>query len=656
MKRKAVFVGVDQYDDEGIHDLQCAANDAALMLAQFRAIGFDPVLLPNPTRDQVMREFRRITAGLGEGDEFLFYFAGHGFASPGGNDHLLFCRDDRYANIQYNFAGIPFGLLQSETERAGLSRIFIVDACRSNPFTTRGAGQPRDLLPSADSYVKNVRTGGLAVMRSCGQGQCALELPSKRRGVFSLAMDEVIGGSKRSGIELVFDQSFLKSVYDRMGEIAVENDLQLNQTPEIRLSANWGRVVLVAGRAEPTPRPTLEVVACPLCGRKNLVTETFRCRVCGADNLCLSHSSGTPGVCKSCAKPETASAAKPPKVTVSVSSGTEARTDGREDTDEWSRREAELKAAIEAELAAAREAEREVQEAIRRAKEKAEAERKARELAEEKKRRDAEEARQAAELEKKLAEVRRVREAAERKAREARYMAEGKTLTLPGGAEMRFRWCPAGTFTMGSPTSEDGRYDNETQHRVTLTRGFWMGEAPVTQEQWESVMGNNPSNFKGANLPVEQVSWNDCQEFIKKVNSALDCGARLPTEAEWEYACRAGTTGAYGGSGNLDEMGWYDGNSGDKTHPVGQKKPNAWGLCDMHGNVWEWCSDWFGDYPSGSVTDPTGPSSGSYLVLRGGSWRSVAWGCRSAYRYGYDPDGRFNSIGLRLLCSAGPHE
>ena len=141
------------------------------------------------------------------------------------------------------------------------------------------------------------------------------------------------------------------------------------------------------------------------------------------------------------------------------------------------------------------------------------------------------------------------------------------------------------------------------------------------------------------------------------MNSALDCGARLPTEAEWEYACRAGTTGAYGGSGNLDEMGWYDGNSGDKTHPVGQKKPNAWGLCDMHGNVWEWCSDWFGDYPSGSVTDPTGPSSGSYRVLRGGSWRSVAWGCRSAYRcYGYDPDGRFNSIGLRLLCSAGPHE
>ena len=237
-----------------------------------------------------------------------------------------------------------------------------------------------------------------------------------------------------------------------------------------------------------------------------------------------------------------------------------------------------------------------------------------------------------------------------------RQAGEVKTLTLPGGAEMRFRWCPAGTFTMGSPESEDGRDGDETQHQVTLTRGFWLGETPVTQKQWKSVMGDNPSVFKGANLPVEEVSWNDCQEFIQKVNAALNCGARLPTEAEWEYACRAGTSGAYGGTGELDELGWYDKNSGDKTHPVGQKKPNAWGLYDMHGNVWEWCSDWYGDYPSGSVTDPTGPSSGSSRVLRGGSWGCNARDCRSASRGRDYPGFRDYYGGFRLLCSAGPHE
>ena len=154
---------------------------------------------------------------------------------------------------------------------------------------------------------------------------------------------------------------------------------------------------------------------------------------------------------------------------------------------------------------------------------------------------------------------------------------ERKVVTV-NGVEFAFRWCPAGTFTMGAPTSEEGLY-NETQHEVTLTKGFWMLETEVTQKQWKAVMGTNPSFFKGDDLPVESVSWNDCQEFCEKT------GLQLPTEAQWEYACRAGTTDAY--AGNLDEMAWYYSNSGNKTHPVGTKKPNAWGLYDMHGNVWE---------------------------------------------------------------------
>ena len=163
---------------------------------------------------------------------------------------------------------------------------------------------------------------------------------------------------------------------------------------------------------------------------------------------------------------------------------------------------------------------------------------------------------------------------------------------------------------MGSP-------DNERQHEVTLTRGFWMLETPVTQEMWESVMGNNPSYFKGPKRPVETVSWDDCQRSIAMLNTYVrGMGFRLPSEVEWEYSCRAGSTGAYGGSGDLDDMGWYYYNSGDKTHEVKTKQANAWGLYDMHGNVWEWCQDWGGDYPSGPVTDPTGPESGSSLGFR----------------------------------------
>ena len=237
---------------------------------------------------------------------------------------------------------------------------------------------------------------------------------------------------------------------------------------------------------------------------------------------------------------------------------------------------------------------------------------------------------------------------------------ETRTLTLPGGAKMEMIYVAPGSFTMGSPRSEKGRAKStdETQHRVTLTKGFWLGKYEVTQAQWKSVMGSNPSGFKGDNLPVENVSWNDCQEFIRKVNaeakSQFGGEARLPTEAEWEYACRAGSAGAYAGTGNINTMGWYRGNSGKKTHPAGRMRSNAWGFYDMHGNVWEWCSDWYGAYAGGSVTDPAGGASGVNRVLRGGSWGDGARGCRSADRNWFSPGGRYRYIGFRLVCSAEP--
>ena len=220
---------------------------------------------------------------------------------------------------------------------------------------------------------------------------------------------------------------------------------------------------------------------------------------------------------------------------------------------------------------------------------------------------------------------------------------ETKTITLPGGVAMEMVWCPPGTFTMGSLNGAD---DEKPPHQVTLTKGFWMGKTEVTQAQWKSVMGNNPSWHKGDDLPVENVRWNDCQEFCKNT------GLQLPTEAQWEYACRAGSTGAYAGTGKIDEMGWYENNSGVRTHPVGTKQPNAWGLYDMHGNVWEFCADWKGNYPNGAVTDPQGAASGSYRVRRGGSYGfigAIGGRCTSSERRSAPPSETSSDYGFRLV-------
>jgi len=225
-----------------------------------------------------------------------------------------------------------------------------------------------------------------------------------------------------------------------------------------------------------------------------------------------------------------------------------------------------------------------------------------------------------------------------------------------------------GTFTMGSPANEPYRKGDEgPQHQVTVG-SFYMGKYEVTQKEYQEIMGTNPSNFKGDNLPVERVSWYDAIEYcnrrsqkegltpaytINGNNVTWNRGAngyRLPTEAEWEYACRAGTTSAYNTGANIsDNTGWYYDNSGSKTHPVGQKPANVWGLYDMHGNVWEWCWDWYGNYSSGSQTDPVGASSGTSRVVRGGSWAGDAENVRSANRFSNSPGYRYFNLGFRLV-------
>jgi formylglycine-generating enzyme required for sulfatase activity len=213
------------------------------------------------------------------------------------------------------------------------------------------------------------------------------------------------------------------------------------------------------------------------------------------------------------------------------------------------------------------------------------------------------------------------------------------------------RWIEPGIFTMGSPKSEAGRWDDEgPQHEVTLTRGFWLGDTPVTQALWTAAMGNNPSYFKAPERPVEQVSWDDVQEFLKKMNARISgLGLKLPTEAQWEYACRAGTEGAnYARSGEtLADIAWFDENSGGETHPVALKRCNDWGLYDMLGNVWEWCADGKRGYAAKPVTDPAGPLGSASRALRGGSWGSNARNARAARRRVLARGSRDLSIGFR---------
>jgi formylglycine-generating enzyme required for sulfatase activity len=233
--------------------------------------------------------------------------------------------------------------------------------------------------------------------------------------------------------------------------------------------------------------------------------------------------------------------------------------------------------------------------------------------------------------------------------------------TYTNSIGMEFVLIPAGEFLMGSDKGKDpDAEDDETpQHRVTISKPFYLGRYEVTQAQWETVLGSNPSKFKDRGNSVEMVSWNDVQKFITRLNRQEGHSRyRLPTEAEWEYAARAGTTGAYSFGDDAESLGryaWYWGNSWLKmharTHPVGQKEPNARDLYDMYGNVGEWVQDWYGGYSSSSATDPKGPSSGSSRVYRGGAWGYDAKSCRSASRSNYEQDGRPYFIGFRLALS-----
>jgi formylglycine-generating enzyme required for sulfatase activity len=270
----------------------------------------------------------------------------------------------------------------------------------------------------------------------------------------------------------------------------------------------------------------------------------------------------------------------------------------------------------------------------------------------------------AGEIEPALADLARARTAYEalltpealamlRSADQAARNRQTRRIDLGDGVELELILVQPGSFMMGSPADEVGRAADEVLHKVTLTKAFYLGRTEVTQAQWKAVMGTNPSNFKGDDLPVDSVSWTDAQQFCAKLSAKDGRRFRLPTEAEWEYACRAGSPAPYSGTGRLEDMGWFRANTDQRTSPVGQKLPNAWGFHDMHGNLWEWCADIYDELSAADATDPTGAAGGVYRVLRGGSWMSLPADCRSAERNRELPDFRRQAkTGFRLALDA----
>ncbi len=362
------------------------------------------------------------------------------------------------------------------------------------------------------------------------------------------------------------------------------------------------------------------LVVCPLCGMKNDPRETFRCRECGTDDLCLEHQDPLEAICTLCIREQAEIDRE--------------ETQNREEAEGYER--VSQKEGDEPSITRRKEATQCRIEKLQREEE-------------EKKQRG----------EKRSQEKSPVRLAPSHSPK-AGLIWTLIILAMAGIAiifwlivqgkkpkEMVFVLVPAGSYKMGSDSFEAFAIEKPS-HSVTISKPFEMQTTEVTQAQWKVVMGSNPSNFQDDDLPVDYVSWNDTQEFIRKINER-DPGRnyRLPTEAEWEYACRAGTTKEW--HGNIHVVAWYDGNSGGKTHPVGQLEANAWGLYDMLGNVWEWCSDWYGNYSPESIIDPIGPTSGSQRVFRGGSYGSDVWHTRSSTRGSDVPSNGSNRLGFRLV-------
>ena len=623
-RRLALVIGNSEY---ATNPLANPVGDAELIEATLERLGFDEVVLETnlETKDALLRAVREFGRELRANDLAFFYYSGHGQQAPGGipkktQNYLLPTGYDRMTPLdEVEYKALSFERVREELKAAQL-RVMVLDACR-----TYGKGGGGGLAPPGTARGELIayatEANAVATDEGEGAGIYAQELTMalRQRGVevkevFQNVMERVDARTKGTQHPVYVPR--------------IVGDLYLNGQPEIIDSRQpWIREwQALEGIKNPAMRGRVAAYI------KDYKDESqAREWVAKAEALLAKLA----GMVERKTANERWDEIKDTEDDGELERFLE-RYGGRDGAEFWTK-------LAEQRLESLRE------------KSKRDA-----------KRREAEAAwahvRSAGTAEAARLFVDTYGAVAPDLAREATAMLErlraaGKKTRVAGQGSrnplgMEFVWIPAGEFLMGSPSHEEGRDSDERQHEVRISQGFWMGKYEVTQREWERVMGANPSHFEscGARCPVEQVLWEDVQEFIGRLNEGESGSGyvyRLPTEAEWEYAARAGTTGAR--HGELDSIAWYDGNSGDRTHRVGQKRANGWGLHDMLGNVWEWTADWYGDYPSGTVKDPRGPSTGSRRVTRGGGWDSDARYVRSANRGTYSPGYRNGYFGFRLV-------
>ena len=612
-KKYAILVGVNDY--EVLYNLRFAVNDINLIRDQLQSMGFErdhiftlsseSDMANTPTRAHIMDRINRVLKEAGPNDMIFLALAGHGVQI---GENIYFCPQDTRNEIEWSAVSIT-GIIKRLEKCPARFKWMVIDACRNNPFKDR-AGHPNTRgIQKIDNPPK-----GLIILQSCAENEESYEDEEFGHGIFSYNFVEGLKG----GADADKDGNLtLTEVCKYTIEKTVDMSMQRfhkNQHPYM------------------TGELSDFIIADDLL-IDGITREEWQKAESLYQDACLSRERG-----------ELSEALVEISEAIEI---TEEAFPGSARRKIYLNEEKRLTEAIAGQLA--KEAadlfdEGDYTSALGKIDESLAMN--DTEMSQRFKR----------QIEEKIANP------GTAPTDETPIFSSGqwenvspaietKTLTVKD-VEFTFCWCPEGSFTMGSSDGEVGRYDDETEHRVTLSRGFWLLETEVTQRMWKNVMGENPSKNKGDDLPVECVSRSDCQKFIDEFNTVAEIPegyeASLPTEARWEYACRAGSTGPYAGTGKLAEMGWYLGNSGKKTHEVKEKKPNAWGLYDMHGNVCEWCLDWKDDYAKSSAEDPEGPESGTFRVLRGGSWSDYAENCRSARRWRHRSTYRSETLGFRL--------
>ncbi|MBQ9813180.1 MAG: SUMF1/EgtB/PvdO family nonheme iron enzyme [Thermoguttaceae bacterium] len=634
----ALVVGNNTYPDP-YRELAKAVEDASEVAGFLkRRLGFETTILYNKTAAEVTKKLRKLVEKLKDDSQFFFYFAGHGLVVGNAESQSLLCTDADEL-LLHNVQGAP-GAIGPEVlptiSRLGRGDMFFcLDVCRAQtlrqtegPEIQRGGAGLRNAVsrPQDPGSGRPARIFGRRLtLSSCADGQGAND-----DGLFATALVDEMERLYEGGYEVRLDQNLVDAVQKR---------LRLGQIPAL----SGTPFVLVPGTRRPS-EPRSSVV-----GTKP-------------------------------ARPESQS--QPPQ-----------RQQSAQELTGSANAALQAENYVEAERLSLEALERDASfglaiwvrgEARRRREEQEARESRRRELDHilnegwlSLARGDATKALQQAEsvleerpMDAAACELKRQAEASIGSSvaspwSDSLSRKAGTRQTLKvGSAEYGFCWIPAGKFKMGSRTTEKDRDDDETLHDVELTKGFWMLESPVPQSLYEEVIGSNPSNFKGGNLPVENVSWDEAMEFCAELTKRLPSGltASLPTEAQWEYACRAGTKTAFsfgnvlnGDQANCDGRRPYGttrkGKYLEKTSPVKSYSANAWGLYDMHGNVWEWVLDYYGAYPAGTAIDPKGPDSASYRGFRGGGWDNDARLCRSADRGWYSSLYRHYNLGFRFLLS-----